>query len=192
MNENRPDNYLDFAEMTYLTPENSHFFSTENGFLGMKAFLPPVKDDLEKDEPGEPVWQEFPRVFLHRAFPFDAPDEFISVLDKERREYGIIRALSEFSGQPEELEALKAELDRKYLVRTISKIRSLKEKLGFSYWEVDTDHGKFSFTMQDTYRNLIHNTENGIVLTDVDGNRYQITDVLALDPKSYRKIELYL
>ena len=102
MNGNRPDNYLDFAEMTYLTPENSHFFSTENGFLGMKAFLPPVKDDLEKDEPGEPVWQEFPRVFLHRAFPFDAPDEFISVLDKERREYGIIRALSEFSGQPEE------------------------------------------------------------------------------------------
>jgi hypothetical protein len=26
----------------------------------------------------------------------------------------------------------------------------------------------------------------------VDGNRYMIPDVLSLDPKSYRKIELYL
>ncbi len=34
--------------------------------------------------------------------------------------------------------------------------------------------------------------ENGVVLTDVDGNRYVIKDVLQLDAKSYRKIELYL
>ena len=46
--------------------------------------------------------------------------------------------------------------------------------------------------MRDTYRNLFHNSENGIVLTDVDGNRFLIPDVLQLDPKSYRKIELYL
>jgi hypothetical protein len=31
-----------------------------------------------------------------------------------------------------------------------------------------------------------------VVLTDVDGNRYVIKDVLQLDAKSYRKIELYL
>ena len=186
------DNYLDFAELTYLTPENSVFYRTKNGFPAMKAFLPPEKDDLEDDRPQDPVWQDFGRVFFHRAFPFDAPDEFISVLNKDGKEHGMIRALSEFSAKPEEEQIIREELNRKYLVRTILKIRSLKEKLGFSYWEVDTDHGKFSFTMQDTYRNLIHNSENGIVLTDVDGNRFQIPDVLALDSKSYRKIELYL
>ena len=44
----------------------------------------------------------------------------------------------------------------------------------------------------DTFRNIAKITESRVVLTDVDGNRYEIDDVLALDGKSYRKIELYL
>lgn len=46
--------------------------------------------------------------------------------------------------------------------------------------------------MHDTFRNIAKITESRVVLTDVDGNRYEIDDVLALDGKSYRKIELYL
>ena len=137
-----------------------------------------------------PEWQDFGRVQFHRAFPFDAPEEFISVLNMDGKEYGIIRSLSDFEGEAREL--LQIELERKYLAPAISKILSLKDKLGFSYWEVETDHGKKSFTMQDTYRNMFKNSENGVVLTDVDGNRFIIKDVLALDAKSYRKIELYL
>lgn len=192
MNEQTSDNYLDYAKMTYLTPENCVFYRTEGGFTAMKAFLPPERDDLENGEEAAPEWRDFGRIHLHRAFPFDAPDEFISVMSRDGAEYGTIRNLSDFAGEPEMEAALREELERKYLVRTITRIRSLKEKLGFSYWDVDTDHGRFSFTMQDTYRNLIHNTENGVILTDVDGNRYAIADVLELDPKSYRKIELYL
>ena len=33
---------------------------------------------------------------------------------------------------------------------------------------------------------------NRLILTDVDGNRYEIKDYLALDRKSFRKLELYL
>ncbi len=183
------ESYLDLADITYLTPENAVFSHTKNGFPAMRAFLPPVTDDLT-EEKLPPAWQEFGRVQFHRAFPFDAPDEFISVLDMDGKEYGIIRSLSDFGEEARAL--MQKELDRKYLSPTITKITSLKDKLGFSYWEVETDCGKKSFTMQDTYRNLFHNSESGIVLTDVDGNRYLIPDVLALDPKSYRKIELYL
>ena len=39
---------------------------------------------------------------------------------------------------------------------------------------------------------MFKNSENGVVLTDVDGNRFIIKDVLKLDAKSYHKIELYL
>ena len=62
----------------------------------------------------------------------------------------------------------------------------------FSYWEVESDRGPLSFAMHDTFRNIAKITESRVVLTDVDGNRYEIDDVLALDGKSYRKIELYL
>lgn len=183
------ESYLDLAELTFLTPQNAVFFRTENGFAAMRAFLPPKTDDLTQEKL-PPEWQELGRVQFHRAFPFDAPEEFISVLDLDGGEYGIIRRLSDFEGEMKEL--IETELARKYLMPNITKICSLKDKMGFSYWEVETDHGKRSFTMQDTFRNLFHSSENGIVLTDVDGNRYGIANVLELDPNSYRKIELYL
>ncbi len=183
------DSYLDLANVVYLKPENAVFTRTKNGFPAMRAFLPPVTDDLTEEQ-RPPEWQDFGRVQFHRAFPFDAPDEYISVLDMDGKEYGIIRALSDFEGEARAL--IEAELERKYLAPVITKILSLKDKMGFSYWDAETDCGKRSFTMRDTYRNLFHNSENGVVLTDVDGNRYLIPDVLKLDPKSYRKIELYL
>ena len=49
-----------------------------------------------------------------------------------------------------------------------------------------------SFAIHDTFRSISKITESRVVLTDVDGNRYEIDDVLALDGKSYRKLELYL
>lgn len=189
MGDAKQESFLDLADITYLTPANAVFSRTKNGFPAMRAFLPPVTDDLT-EEKLPPEWQEFGRVQFHRAFPFDAPDEFISVLNMDGKEYGVIRKLSDFEGEAKAL--IQNELERKYLAPAISKILSLKDKLGFSYWEVETDHGKKSFTMQDTYRNMFKNSENGVVLTDVDGNRYLIKDVLALDAKSYRKIELYL
>ena len=186
------ESYLELADVNYLTPENAVFYRTQNGFPAMRAFLPPVQDDLEKKEDLPNEWRDVGRIWFHRAFPFDAPDEYISVLDKENNEYGIIRSVDTFSEIPETAELIRNELNRKYLMPTITKIRSLKDKLGFSYWEVETDHGKRSFTMQDTYRNMFRHQENGVILTDVDGNRYAIPNVLELDPRSYRKIELYL
>lgn len=183
------ESYLELAELTYFTPENAEFSRTKNGFPALRAFLPPVTDDL-LEEKRPPEWQDLGRVQFHRAFPFDAPDEYISVLDKDGKEFGIIRRISDFDGEARVL--IEAELKRKYLAPVITKIVSLKDKLGYSYWEAETDQGRRSFTMRDTYRNLFHNSENGIVLTDVDGNRYLIPDVLQLDPKSYRRIELYL
>ena len=183
------ESYLEFSDLTYLTPENAQFSRTKNGFPAMRAFLPPATDDL-LEEKRPPEWQDLGRVYFHRAFPFDAPDEYISVLNKDGKEYGIIRRLSDFEGESRAL--IDAELARKYLAPVITKILSLKDKLGYSYWEVETDSGRRSFTMRDTYRNLFHNSENGVVLTDVDGNRFLIPDVLQLDPKSYRRIELYL
>ena len=57
---------------------------------------------------------------------------------------------------------------------------------------MESDRGRLSFAMHDTFRNITKISENRVVLNDVDGNRYEIDDVLALDGRSYRRIELYL
>ncbi len=134
------------------------------------------------------------RIFLSRAFPFDMPEEYISVLDKDKKEIGFIRSLDDFDGEAREL--LKNELNAKYYTPVIKKILSVKERYGFSYWKCECEFGEKSFTLQDTFRSIIKATNpdgsERIFILDVDGNRYEIPNVETLDRQSYKKIELYL
>jgi hypothetical protein len=189
-NEIKNDNFLDLAEIRYLTAENSRFYRTKYGFPALEAVLPKFGDDLEADTDKTPVKQDLGRVFFHRCFPFETPDEYISVLNKDGREYAMILNLAEMPEEAQEI--IRAELDRKYLCPTVTRIKSLKEKLGYSFWEVETDKGDMNFSMHDTYRNIARVGDGMLIISDVDGNRYRIDDVAALDRKSFKKIELYL
>lgn len=188
MNQN--ENYLDFAEIIYLTDSNARFYNTKNGFPGMEAVLPKRGDDLEAEVDKTPVKQDFGRVYFHRCFPFESPDEYISVLDKDGREYGMILRLADLNDEAQGI--IRKELDRKYLCPTVSRITQLKDKLDFTFWTVETDRGELTFSTHDTYRNIAKVGDGMLIITDVDGNRYRIEDVEKLDRKSYKKIELYL
>ena len=159
-----------------LTAQNASFFQ-KNGFLGMT-----FKENGEK---------EFSRVFLHRIFPFEKMWEYISVLDDSSSEIGIINNIEDFDSETSQI--LRDELSRKYYVQKVKTIVSLKERYGFSYWKIITEENRnVNFTMQDTFRNIIRVGEDKAVLLDVDGNRFMIESIVALDRKSYKKIELYL
>lgn len=184
------DNYLDLAKVTYLDPATSRFYVTPGGFPGLEAVLPRFGDDLESEPDDTPVRQDLGRVWFHRCFPFETPDEYISVLNRDGREYALIRDVNGFSAEAQAI--IRAELDRKYLCPVISTIKSLKEKLGYSYWKVVTDRGETEFTVHDTYRNIARVGGGMLIVTDVDGNRYRIDDYEKLDRSSYKRIELYI
>ena len=130
------------------------------------------------------------RAFLCRQFPFEYLWEFISVLDDEQNEIGIIRCVEDFDEPAKGL--LLCELERRYYAPVIQSIQSVKERYGFSYWKVTTEEGSVAFTLHDTFRSLIRAGETRVILLDVNGNRFEIPNVEALDRKSYKKIELYL
>lgn len=165
------------AQILRLDSHNARF-KKKNGFLV-----------LIYSENGEE--QTHNRVYLHRAFPHNLPYNYISVLGEEKKEIGIISAVDDFDSDTAAL--LKEEIERRYYSPVINEIKSVKERYGFSYWKVSLDDGReISFTMQDTYKNIIHIGNERLVLVDVDSNRFSIPDVSALSPKSYRKIEIYL
>ena len=87
---------------------------------------------------------------------------------------------------------LKAELDRLYFMPKIRSVQSVKDRFGRTTFQVTTDIGPLTFTVQDVYRNLFRLPDGRLILTDIDGNRFEITDPKALDKKSYKKIELYI
>ena len=153
-------------------------FGTKNGFVFMT-----LCDD------GEEI--QYDRIFLHRDFPHEFLYEYISVVGDDGKEIGLIYSIEDFDADIKEI--IKTEIDRKYYAPTIKEIKSVKERYGFSCWKVTYADGKSaSFTMQDTFKNLLHTGNDSIVLVDVDGNRYKIESVSELSAKSYRKIELYL
>lgn len=189
--------FTELVSIIYFTPENAEFYETENGFAALKAFIPPVnKDDLaiegkdaeEKDR--SPVWQDLGRVLFHRAFPYERPDEFVSVQDEDGKEYGMIRRLADFDGKGRDI--VERALKRKYFCPEIKKIRKLQEQFGYSLWDVETNVGPMELTLKDTFASIIRVSDTYLVIIDISGNRYVIPDVSALDRKSYRRIELYL
>ena len=120
--------------------------------------------------------------------------EYISVLDRDRKEIGMIRSLGDFSGDQRAL--LERELEVKYYTPVIKRIMSVKERYGFSYWKTECEFGEKDFTLRDTFRSIIKtpNADGGdrVCIIDVDGNRYEIPDVGHLDTQSLRRIERYL
>ncbi len=156
-----------------ISKENAKFIM-KNGFL----FMACPKD-------AEPR-----RVLLHRDFPFDHPWSYISVLSTDNVELAFMQSVDLFDDEDKAL--IVRELERKYYTPSIKKILSVKDRFGFSYWDVETESGKVTFTLQDTFKSISRAGDNKLFFSDVDGNRFVIEDIEALDRKSHKKIELYL
>ena len=169
--ERKPRTLAELSVTNWFTPENTRFYR-KNNFLYVQF--------EEKDE----------RAFLCRQFPFELQWEFISVMNEDGDELGIIRDVALFGDDARAL--LETELRRRYYSPIIDRIISIKERYGFSYWKVHTAEGDVSFTLQDTYRSIIRAGATRVIMLDVNGNRFEIPDTAALDRKSYKRIEIYL
>ena len=93
------------------------FFKTEGGFMGLR-----VAD------------KEYKRISLRRALPLKDPMSYISVADHENKEIGIIKSVSELTG--EQFAIVVEELNRRYYCPEVLEIKSVKDKLGYVYMEM--------------------------------------------------------
>ena len=156
----------------YLKPGECEFYEYNGCFLGMRL-----------------NGEEHDRVILTRALPLNDPDDYVCVTDVDRKELGIIEHIADF---PEDQQALiRKELSQRYFCPDITVITAIKEKMGHFYFDVRVGDYPMSFTIRDLAKN-IRCTEGQVILTDVDGNRFLISDLDRIDKKSRRKLEPYL
>ena len=104
----------EIVAIVYITQENA-VFERKSDFLTLTLTAP--------NEEGVVETKTYERIFLHRAFPFDNPFSYISVLDKDNKEIGMISDLSVL--KEEDAEAIKSELNRKYYTPVVKSIISL-------------------------------------------------------------------
>ncbi|MBW3624465.1 MAG: DUF1854 domain-containing protein [Armatimonadetes bacterium] len=159
------------------------------------VLLDPERVRLVKDRPG---WLLFSmdgevddpiRVKPVRTFPLTDPEHYISLLDEEEDEVGVIE-------DPRKLESksrrvLRSLLEHTYFLPIIQKINRIIEDYGVYRWEVETNKGEKTFEVRG--RDDVHFVANGhIIIRDIDGNRYHVPSLGRLDADSRTMMDILL
>ena len=158
-----------------ITRDNAIFQRTEGGFVSLDY--------------GE---RHYPRVAVHRCFPFSDPSRYISIRepDNDGREIGLILDLKDLSEETQSI--LEEQMALRYFTPHILQIRDIKEEYGYSYWEVVTDKGVCRFTVRMGAGSVYPIGSNRYLVNDLDGNRFEIPDLYRLTPREIKKLDLFI
>ena len=126
------------------------------------------------------------RVRPVQASPLAHTDRYVSLLDIKNEEVAFIRDMNDLD--EESRRVIEEELAHRYLRATIQRIESIQMEYGVTYWDVMTDRGKREFVIRG-HENTHWASDTRLLLTDVDGNRFEVVDYTRLDPHSIQLIE---
>ena len=127
-----------------------------------------------------------PRVRLVRIFPLSEPAQWLSVREEGGKELGVI--VNPLELDPESRALVHAAIERRYLLPVVQRVLETRELFGVVNWKVETDRGPRSFTTRNLRESLVRPSSKRLLITDVDGNRYDIPDLDALDAGSQAKV----
>ena len=171
----------ELLEMRFLNGENAVFSRTSGGFLALKTM-----------GTGERPAREYARVGVYLTFPLTNPEEFISIreADEKAKEIGIIEKLSQLPEDQQEM--LREQIKLRYFMPVITKVLDVKDEYGYAYWNVVTTFGACRFTTQMSGDAVIHLSDSRLLVTDIDGNRYEIPDFYQLGVMERKKLDLFI
>ena len=165
----------DLLEMRFLTKDNATFQRTEGGFVSL-------------------TWNdnEYARVGIYLTFPLTNPEEFISIreADEKAKEIGLIEKLTDFPKDQQEM--IREQIRLRYFMPVITKVMDVKDEYGYAYWHVLTNFGACRFTTQMSGNAVISLSDSRLMITDIDGNRYEIPDFYKLSVMERKKLDLFI
>jgi hypothetical protein len=129
-------------------------------------------------------------VAIVRAFPLSEPRAFLSVRDGANTEVGVISNPAALSRDSRTLVA--EDLERRYLVPAVTRIVAARERFGTVDWTMETDRGRRQFTTRNLRENVQRPAPGRIILSDVDGNRYDVRSIDGLSLESRRLLFRHL
>ena len=165
----------ELLEMRFLTKDNAKFSRTDGGFVALKF--------------GE---KEYSRVGVYLTFPLTMPEEYISIreADEKAKEIGIIEKLSQLDKEQQDM--IREQIKLRYFMPTITKVLDIKDEYGYAYWNVTTSFGACRFTTRMSGDAVINLGESRMLVTDIDGNRYEIPDFYQLSVAERKKLDLFI
>ena len=157
--------------------------------------MPPDDFQLVRTPFGELVWtgpqgRQVAGVVPVRAFPIQAPQDGISLVDPEGHE---VAWFAQLDAIPQPARGLmEDELARREFMPVIQRIVAVS---GFSTpctWTVDTDRGRTEFVLRGDEDIRRIGSARALLIADAHGISYLVPDQLALDAHSKRVLDRFL
>ena len=131
--------------------------------------------------------REFHDVRPRRLFPLSGKADLISFIAEDGREVLLL-------AHPHKLDrrsraCVERALGRMYYMPKIVRVDSITEAMGVAQWKVMTDRGYAVFEIAERNRDIRMFAGGRYVISDVDGNRFEIEDINALDERSRNVVE---
>jgi ATP-binding cassette subfamily B protein len=144
------------------------------------------------------LWKDDTRIaagiFVVRTFPATHPEGYLSVRGwgetGEEVELGMIRTLDGWSDA--NAMVVRTALTRRSLVRTITRVHSVKLAHGYLDLDVETEAGRQAFTMRWTQSQAIDFGADGKMLVDTEDNRWVVRDVDDLPKPDHERFLQYI
>ena len=124
------------------------------------------------------------------VFPLSDPRRFYAVQGGDDKEVGILKSLDRMDEDSKK--AIAVELDRRYFTPCIEEIIGLKQDGGMWLFNVRTQRGPIQFFVRNWRDNSYEIQPGRWQIQSVDGQRYEIMNVDALDARSQRLLEQLL
>ena len=124
-----------------------------------------------------------------RAFPITDPTRWLAICDSKGAELAFCEDMRRL---PEHVrEVAEAELARRAFIPVIQSIARISTTVEPTEWEVTTDRGPTSFTLESE-EHVRRLGRHQATITDSHGMRYLIPDIRALSATSRRWLDRYL
>ncbi len=154
------------------------------------SFLDPDTIRLERREDQPPTLSIagdlFFNVRIRQAFPLSFENRYITFFDQEDEYLGLVADPA--SCEEDTFRIIQNEIDWRYFRPRITRIVEMESRGGTSLFSVETDRGAVQIPMRDLREGMMELSPGRILITDENGNRYEIPDLDRMDRRSRRLI----
>lgn len=153
---------MDSFELRVLDPKQVRLFYT-HGLLRLT---------LEEE-------RSYLKTRIVRAFPISDPTHYYGLLDGAGKDIGMLVDPAELDSESRRI--AEEALESRYFVPVVQTVYEVKDDFGSIVWDVETDRGRKTYIVRAMRDNLAEISPTRVIITDVDGNRFEIADLTRLD-----------
>ena len=162
------------SDLRMLVPNTVHLLRSHPGSATVRATI--------EGDPQLVPDRSYIDVRIARAFPFSKPGEYIGLRDSADKDIGLLVSLEGLDEESSRL--LDTELERRYFMPIWKRTVRIKDQFGVIEWEMETDRGMRTYQLRNIKEAVQHISAGRVLITDPDGNRFEVADTAELDSRA--------